>query len=100
MKQAFLLTATGMKIDGRRASEIGLFTEAAATEEGVDELARQWIASFRRGSHGVHIGIKRFLASASRLPNGAADELASFHLVLAGLSKMSQEDSNTTTSSS
>lgn len=92
-KQAFLLTATGMEIDARRAKEIGLITEVAASDETLPHVTRECIASLRQFSPRVHGEIKRFLTQAPHLPDGAAYELGALKLVIAGLTRHVEDHS-------
>jgi enoyl-CoA hydratase/carnithine racemase len=86
-KQAFLLTATGEPIDGRRAAQIGLVTEVACEDSGVRDTVATRLQSLQRYSPQVHADIKRFLSLTSEWSVDDAYELAAVKLSYAGLAR-------------
>jgi methylglutaconyl-CoA hydratase len=90
-KAAFLLTATGEPIDGCRAAQIGLVTEAAQDDAAVGAAVAARLHSLTRHSAGVHTEIKRFLAITADWDSDDAYELAAVKLSYAGLARQHAE---------
>jgi enoyl-CoA hydratase/carnithine racemase len=86
-KQAFLLTATGEPIDGRRAAQIGLVTEAAPDDAALGAAVASRLQTLHRYAAHVHTDIKRFLAVTDGWSADDAYELAAVKLTHAGLAR-------------
>lgn len=86
-KQAFILTATGERIDAKRAAELGLVTEVSHDDAGLEELTTRRIAALRRWSPKVHTQIATFLRSTSDMTEAQAYNLASERLITGSLER-------------
>ncbi|HYI79665.1 MAG TPA: enoyl-CoA hydratase/isomerase family protein [Thermoleophilaceae bacterium] len=86
-KQALLLTATGEAIDARRAAELDLITEVAASDDRLAAAVSEHVAVLRSHSPTVHADIKRFVTRTAGWTADEAYELAAEKLTNAGLAR-------------
>jgi enoyl-CoA hydratase/carnithine racemase len=86
-KQAFLLAATGDRVDARRAAELGLLTEVSATDEELPEHVSARIEGLQRWSPRVHAQISEFLLAIEDLTETQAYGLAAERLVTGSLER-------------
>jgi enoyl-CoA hydratase/carnithine racemase len=86
-KQAFLLAATGERVDARRAAELGLLTEVAATDQELSEHVSARIEGLQRWSPRVHAQIAEFLLVSEDLTESQAYGLAAERLVTGSLAR-------------
>ena len=86
-KQAFLLAATGDRVDARRAAELGLVTEVSATDEALPEHVSGRIEGLQRWSPRVHAQISEFLLAIEDLTETQAYALAAERLVTGSMER-------------
>ncbi|MGH8867486.1 MAG: enoyl-CoA hydratase/isomerase family protein [Actinomycetes bacterium] len=86
-KQAFHLTATGRRVDARRAAELGLLTEVAESDDTLEKTVDATVSELRARSPRVHAEIGAFLRTRAGLTEAQAYDLALDKLVLGSMAR-------------
>lgn len=86
-KEAFRLTASGARVDARRAADLGLVTTVTDTDDSLDAVVTDEIAALRKRMPRVHSEVKGFLRATDDLSRAQAYELALDRLVLGSMAR-------------